>query len=176
MCRPRSGRIGFAVRTVRISIFGQKRDASLPGHNVDCVATGAHWDGRCDRSAVGTARRAVPRVARLLVALAARDPRLLYRPLRGRGPVCQSEGQTRGISTLTGHFHVDRKHRCSGAIARSAVAEFHGLVLRGRVRAFRSWATVLSRRRSSVADVRKLSNPDGLPPSSTRVRQSTKLR
>jgi len=103
MRRPRSGRIGLAVRTVRISIFGQKRDASLPGHNVDCVATGAHWDGRCDRSAVGTARRAVPRVARLLVALAARDPRLLYRPLRGRGPVCLSEGQTRGISALTGN-------------------------------------------------------------------------
>ncbi len=55
----------------------------------------------------------------------ARDPRLLYRPLRGRGPVCLSESQARGISTLTGntvaqalqklrsHFHVDRKHRCS---------------------------------------------------------------
>jgi len=57
----------------------------LPGHNVDCIATYAHWDGRCDRSAVGTTGRAVPRVALLLAALAVRDPRLLYRPLRGRG-------------------------------------------------------------------------------------------
>jgi len=102
MRRPRSGRIGFAVRAVRISIFGQERDASWPGHNVDCVATDAHWDGRCDRSAVGATRRAVPRVARLLAALAARDPRLFYRPLRGRGPVCLSERQTRSICTLTG--------------------------------------------------------------------------
>ncbi len=99
--RPRSGHIGFAARAVRISIFGQERDASLPGNNIACVATGAHWDGQCDRSAVGPTRRAVPRVARLLAALAARDPRLLYRPLRGRGPVRLSEGQTRSISTLT---------------------------------------------------------------------------
>jgi len=70
MRRPRSGRIGLVVRTVRISIFGQERDAYLPGYNVDCVATGAHWDGRCDRSAVdatgagGSAGRAAARCTR----------------------------------------------------------------------------------------------------------------
>jgi len=44
--------------------------------------------GVLDRSdgatAVGAMRRAIPLVAPRLVALAARDPRLFYRPLRGR--------------------------------------------------------------------------------------------
>jgi len=57
------------------------------------------------------------------------------------------------------HIHADRKHRCSGAIGRSADAAFHGLLLRGRVRAFRSWALVLSRRRSSEGLARTLPGP-----------------